>query len=197
MLDEQEIIGEVLSGDAEAFAALIRAHQARVRLVCLVFLGNKEDADDAAQDVFLKAFKGLEGFKAEASFQTWLLRIADNHCRDLLRARKRHYTFSLDDLLAEKGDAFEAFLARNGPSEQPAAYSSQDLELLGRLFSALPPEDREILAMREAEMLSYEDIAQKLQCTLDAVKGRLKRARAALVEKCRNFLDTADPRPRL
>ncbi len=197
MSSELDIIVAVQGGDAEAFAPLVRAHQARVRLVCLVFLGNKEEADDAAQDVFLKAFEGLQSFKADASFQTWLLRIADNYCRDLLRSRKRQPTQSLDALLTEKGEAAEAFLSRAGPSDEPPLYSSQDLELLGRFFSALPSEDREILAMREAEMLSYEDIAQKLHCSLDAVKGRLKRARASLIEKCRNILDTSTPQSRL
>ena len=197
MQGEQKIIEAVLSGDAEAYAPLVRAYQARVRLACLVYLGNKDEADDAAQDIFLKAFNGLEGFKAEASFQTWLLRIADNHCRDLIRSRKRQPTQSLDALLAENGEAVEALLSRTGPSHEPPPFSSQDLELLGQLFSALPSEDREILAMREAEMLSYEDIARKLHTSLDAVKGRLKRARASLIEKCQNILDTSAPHPRL
>ena len=197
MHNDKEIIEAVVAGDAEAFATLVRAHQARVRLACLVFLGNKEEADDAAQDIFIKAYKGLAGFKGEASFETWLMRIADNHCRDLLRTRKAHRTESLDALLAEKGDALEGLLSRSSGAGDTPAYSSQDLELLGRLFSALPPEDREVLALREVEMFSYEEIAQKLGLSLDAVKGRLKRARAALSDKCRPFLDTLAPQPRL
>src|SRR6266700_3653350 len=100
MQSEKEIIEAVVAGDAEAFAGLVRAHQVRIRLSCLVFLANKEEADDAAQDIFIKAFKNLAGFKGEASFETWLLRIADNHCRDLLRTRKTRRTESLDPLLA-------------------------------------------------------------------------------------------------
>ena len=188
---ERDIITAVLQGDVEAFATLVRAHQARVRLACLAFLGNKEEADDAAQDIFVKAFKGLAGFKGEASFETWLLRIADNHCRDLLRSRKTHRTESLDALLAEKRDAFEALITRASGTAETPSYTPQDLELLGRLFAALPQEEREVLVYREVEHLSYEEIAQKLSCTLDAVKGRLKRARAALADKCRPFLDTS------
>jgi len=184
---ENEIIEAVLGGDAEAFAALVRAHQVRVRLVCLVFLGNKDEADDAAQEIFVKAFKSLSGFECEASFETWILRIADNHCRDLLRSRKSRHTESLDALLAEKGDAFEALVSRSTTKEEPSAYSPQDFELLGRLFSALSQEDREILALREVEMLSYEEIGQKLNCSQDAVKGRLKRARQNLIDKCQKF----------
>jgi RNA polymerase sigma-70 factor (ECF subfamily) len=197
MPDENKVIQAVLEGDVEPFAILVRAHQARLRLSCLVFLGSKEEADDAAQDVFVKAFKSLAGFKGEASFETWLLRIADNHCRDLLRARKTRRTESLDALLAEKGDAFEGLLSRSSTAGEAQALSTQDLELLGRLFSALPQEDREVLALREVGRLSYEEIAQKLSCSLDAVKGRLKRARAALSDKCRPFLDTSAAPPRL
>jgi RNA polymerase sigma-70 factor (ECF subfamily) len=196
-VNEKEIIDAVLGGNAEAFAELVRAHQARVRLTCLVFLGNKDEADDAAQDVFIKAFKGLDRFEGEATFETWVLRIADNHCRDLLRSRKTRRTESIDALLAEKGETFEALLTRSATTGDTPAWSTQDLELLGRLFSALPQEDREILALREVEMLSYEEIALKLHCSLDAVKGRLKRARQTLTEKCRHFLDTSEAHTRL
>jgi len=192
---DKEIIAAIQNGDVEAFAKLVRAHQARVRLSCLVFLGNKDEADDAAQDVFIKAFKALGTFKGEASFETWLLRISGNHCRDLLRFRKTRPTQSLDALLAEKGDALESLFQR--PSSESPSLSPQDLDLLGRLFAALPAEDREILAMREVEQLSYEEIAHALRCSLDAVKGRLKRARATLSDKCQHFLDTSTPQPRL
>ena len=184
-------------GETEAFAELVRAYQARVRLACLVFLGNKEEADDAAQEVFVKSFKNLSGFKQESSFETWILRIADNHCRDLLRSRKVRRTESLDALFAAKGEAIEAFLSRTVGSENPPTFSSDDLELLGKLFLALPEDDREILALREVEMLSYEEIALKQNISLDAVKGRLKRARQGLIEKCRHFLDTSTPPARL
>jgi RNA polymerase sigma-70 factor (ECF subfamily) len=194
---DADIIDAVLSGDAEAFAGLVRAHQARVRLACLVFLGNKDEADDAAQDVFVKAFKSLNSFKGEASFETWVLHIAHNHCRDLLRSRKARRTESLDALLSEKGEAFEGLLSRFASQGDSPPLSTQDMTLLGRLFSALPPEDREILVLREVEMLSYQEIALKLHITLDATKGRLKRARQALLDKCRHFLDTSQPQIRL
>lgn len=191
MRDEKEIIQAVVHGDAEAFADLVRAHQARVRLACLVWLGNAEEANDSAQDVFIKAFKSLDGFKGEASFLTWILRIADNHCRDVLRTRTTRRAESLDALLAEKGEAFEGLLARSAGAADSPLYTPADLELLGRFFAALPQDDREILALREVEELPYEVIAEKLFCSLDAVKGRLKRARQNLIEKCEKFLVSA------
>jgi len=199
MIDEMEnekaVIEAVLSGDAEAFGDLVRRHQTRIRLVCISFLSNKEEAEDAAQTVFIKAFEALPKFKFDSAFETWIIRIADNHCLDLLRARARRRTESLDALLDEKGDAFDGFLSRFNTADTPPPYTPNELDLVARLFAALPEDDRDILALREMEQLSYEAIAERLHCTLDAVKGRLKRARQNLVEKCRKFFVTLPESP--
>jgi RNA polymerase sigma-70 factor (ECF subfamily) len=184
---ESAIIAAVRSGDIEAFGSLVRTHQARVRLACLVLLGNAHEADDAAQDVFLKAFKGLQTYRGDSSFETWILKIADHHCLDLLRTRTRRGIESLEALLEERGDAFESFLARSQTSNDVPPYTPEDRHLLGRLFAALPEDDRQVLALREIENLPYEEIAERLSCSLDAVKGRLKRARQTLIDKCRKF----------
>ena len=154
MENEKTLIEAVQSGDVESFGPLVRAHQARVRLVCLAYLGNVTEADDAAQDVFVKAFQGLENFKGDASFETWIIRIADNHCLDLLRTRKRRRTDSLDALLEENGNVLESFFSRLDAVHESSPYTPHDMELLGRLFAALPDEDREILALSEVEGLS-------------------------------------------
>jgi len=184
-MDERALIQDILTGNTEAFADLIRPHQRRVRLACLVWLGQSEEADDAAQDVFLKAFQSLSRFKQESSFLTWILRIADNHCRDLLRARGRRRTESLDALFAEQGDAMEHLINRRLKVSDPIPYDKKEWELLGRLFTALSEDEREIILLSEVEELSYPAMADRLHCTLDAVKGRLKRARQNLLEKCR------------
>ena len=189
MHNEKDIIAAVRSGDIEAFGTLVRSHQARVRLVCMAFLGNATEADDAAQDVFIKAYKGLENFKGDSSFETWIVRIADNCCRDILRTRKRHRTESLEALLEHQGEIFEGFLSRFNAAQESYAYTPQDLEFLGRLFAALPEDDREILILREVEQLPYETLADRLNCSLDAVKGRLKRSRQNLITKYRPFIE--------
>lgn len=189
--DAAAIIQVVLGGNSEAFAELIRRYQARLRLACSIRLGNSSEGDDAAQAVFVKAFQNLKHFKGESSFETWLHRIAENHCLDLLRSRQRHKTESLDALLDEKHDALEAFLTRSELSPK-TSYSPDELALLSHLLGALPKEARDILLLREVEELSYDEIALRLNCSLDAVKGRLKRARQALVEKSDVFF-VAEP----
>ncbi len=185
-INEKEVTLAVKKGDTEAFAALVLAHQARVRFLCLGFLRNREEADDAAQDIFIKAFQALGQFKEEASFGTWVGRIAANHCRDLWRQKARQPTESLDTLIENEGEAFQQ-LFDPSRSASPPTNTPEELELLGRLLASLPEEEREILTLSEVEQLSYAAMAARLQCSLDAVKGRLKRARQHVQEKCRTF----------
>ncbi len=182
--EDRNVVERVRAGDKEAYALLVRNHQARIRSFCLWTLGNAAEADDAAQEIFIKAYRGLAGFRGAAGFSTWLHRIAVNHCRDLLRKRGRERTESWDALREEKGEAAEALAAR----EEPAAQRRQLQEAL----DLLPEQYRTILILREAEGLSYDELAEFLGCSLDAVKARLRRARAELVEKARHFLDLAD-----
>lgn len=193
-INEKEAISAVLNGEAEAFTLLVQTHQARVRLVCLGFLLNVSEAEDAAQDAFIKAYESLGTFKGDSSFSTWISRIASNHCLDILRARKRHQTDSLDALQDAQGDAFEKFLKK---IDQTEVYDREHLELLTQILAALPEEERQILLLREVEEMSYEHIALNLQCSLDAVKGRLKRARARLTEIGRKWFDTSGQPSRL
>ena len=114
--EELDVIERVRAGDKEAYALLVRKHQARIRSYCLWTLGNAAEADDAAQEVFIKAYRGLGGFRGRAGFSTWLHRIAVNHCRDLLRKRVRERTESWDALREEKGEAAEALVVREDPA---------------------------------------------------------------------------------
>ena len=182
--EDRSIIDRIRAGDTETYALLVRKHQARIRGFCLWTLGNAAEADDAAQEVFIKAYRGLGSFRAAAGFSTWLHRIAVNHCRDLLRKRVRERTESWDALREEKGEAAEALAAR----EDPAALRRRLQEALDRL----PEQYRAILILREVEGMSYEELAGFLGCSLDSVKARLRRARADLMEKARHFLSMAD-----
>src|SRR5690349_18456091 len=88
-------------------------------MACLVRLASAAEADDAAQDVFVKAFQSLAHFRSESSFETWILRIADNHCLDLLKARTRRRAESLEQLLEQDGPALEALMVRAESEEDP------------------------------------------------------------------------------
>lgn len=174
--EDSDVVERIRSGETDAYAVLVRKYQGRIRGYCLWTLRNAAEADDAAQEVFIKAYRGLGGFRGKAGFSTWLYRIAVNHCRDLLRKMARERMESWDALREEQGEAAEPLAAQADPSRD---LRRQLQEALDRL----PEGDRQLLVLRELQGLSYRDLAEELGCSLDAVKARLKRARLALDER--------------
>ena len=173
----------MLAGDRDRYAELVRKYEVRVRAHCFLMLSNAAEAEDAAQEVFIKAYQSLTSFHAKAAFSTWVYRITANHCLDVLRKRQRRKTESWDALREKDGEKAEALLASDPDPEFP----NETAEILARLLSGLPEKSREILVLRELQSLTYEEIAKVLNCTLDAVKSRLKRARQELELKFRHF----------
>ncbi len=172
-------------GDDGAFAELVRRHAPRVRALCAATLRNADEAEDAAQEAFLKAHRALGRFSGEASFGTWLHRIAVNHCLDLLRAAGRRRSESLDALL----DADSSVLARALTEPSPAT-TLEDRDAVARMLNRLIPDQRLALTLCEVEGLTYEEIARAMSCSLDSVKARIRRARAELLEMARHFSDS-------
>ncbi len=146
-------------------------------------LGNRTAADDAAQEAFLKAYKSLNTFQEASSFSTWLHRIASNCCLDLLRRRTREKTDSLEALVASQGDGIHS-LVRSLENEES---SWESADLIQRVLGQLPDDYRLILTLRETQGLSYQEIAETLDCSLDAVKSRLRRARSECEEILRHL----------
>ena len=174
--EDQETIHRIRAGETEAYADLVRRYQVRIRSYCLWVLRNATEAEDAAQEVFIKAYRSLGGFRGEASFSTWLHRIAVNHCRDLIRRAARERTESWDALREREGEAAEGRVR----SVEPAAMRRDQLR---QALAQLPEQSREILILREVQGLSYQELAEFLRCSPDAVKARLRRARSQLEEK--------------
>ena len=183
MDEDLNAIEQVRAGKIQAYALLVRKYQGRIRGYCLGTLGNAAEADDAAQEVFIKAYRGLGGFRGRSSFSTWLYRITVNHCRDLLKSAGRGKTESLDALRDEEGEPFEARLAV-APAAQLGEREGQVREALARL----PETSREVLVLRAVQGLSYAEMMESLGCSLDAVKGRLRRAREELETKLREVM---------
>ena len=165
----------------------MREHHPRIIRLCASMLGNWADGEDAAQEVFLKAHRALPRFSGGSSVATWLYRIASNHCLDVLRAGARRPTWSWEALREAHGEAIERLAAEPDPSR---ALEDRDLAL--KALSALPPDYRLVLALRELEGLSYEEIAEASGSSLDSVKARLRRARVELEDRLRHFLRPRD-----
>jgi RNA polymerase sigma-70 factor, ECF subfamily len=183
-INDQELIQSILSGQKELYGELIRQYHKKVMGYCLSMLSNHTEAEEAAQDIFVKAYHALEKFKGNSSFSTWLYRITTNHCLDLLRKRNRRRTISWDGLVEQEGEQIHRLFstAHTGESQ------TENLELIDKILSTLPKDYRMILTLREADGLEYQEIAEVLGCSLDAVKGRLARARKQLQANLRHFL---------
>lgn len=166
--------------DAE-FESLVRTHAPRVRALCVSVLKDAAEADDAAQDAFLKAHRSLPGFTGASTFATWVHRIAVNVCLDRLRAASRRRADSLEALTERDAAALRGLI------EPSAAGALEDRDLAERLLSRLTPEGRLAFTLCERDGLSYAEIAQAMSCSVDSVKSRIKRARADLAEAARHF----------
>jgi RNA polymerase sigma-70 factor, ECF subfamily len=183
-LDEPALISRICAGEKDLFHELIRPHEKRVYLSVFAMLGNEAEAEDAAQEAILKAFRGLASFRGESKFSTWLLSIAMNEARSRLRRSKRALTESLDEQLdLGGGDFTPAMLTdwREIPSE-----SLERAELRATLQSAveeLPPIYREVFTLRDLEELNVEDTANVLGVSANVVKVRLHRARILLQKR--------------
>jgi RNA polymerase sigma-70 factor (ECF subfamily) len=132
----------------------------------------------------VKAYESLSRFRGQSSFATWLYRIAHNHCMDMLRQKTRRKTDSWDALLENHPEGSPALPS----TSEKNPVSEEDRELVSNVLSSLRREHREILMLREVGGFTYDEIASSLECSLDAVKARLRRARLEMMEKARHFL---------
>jgi RNA polymerase sigma-70 factor (ECF subfamily) len=184
---DRELVERATRGDREAFGALVRRHQDRVFHLAYQIVRNREDALDVAQEAFVKAFASLSSFKGEASFTTWMHRIAVNLAIDCLRRRRRGDASVYDDRLAVPEDGESGVAAPDNP--EATLESQQVRRLLARGIRALPPAHRAVLILREVEGFSYDDIARAVGCSLGTVMSRLFYARRKLQKILRPHLD--------
>lgn len=183
-IEDFEIILDILAGDRDAYKEIVQKYEVRVRSYCLNVLQNSAQADDAAQEIFIKAYQALGQFRGAASFSTWLYRIAANHCTDVIRKIARWKTESWEALLEKEGEQLESLF-----SVAPKIERSEQSQLIAKLLSVLPEKYRTILVLREIHGLSYQELSETLECSVDAVKARLKRARQEIEIKSRHLLE--------
>jgi RNA polymerase sigma-70 factor (ECF subfamily) len=174
---EQTWIAQAQSGDDQAFANLVEAYQKQVFSVCYRMLGNANDAEDAAQESFLRAYTNLKSFDTNRSFATWLLSIASHHCIDRLR-KKRLPTFSMDD---ENHDWWKP--PDPGPDPEATLVAQQKQARVEAMLNVLKPKDRAAVVLNYWKGYSYQEIAETLSLSVSAVKSRLYRARRTLAEE--------------
>ncbi len=169
-----EIVARCRDGDREAFADLVRRYQSKVLTLAARILNSRVEAEDIAQDIFVKVFQSLRDFRGASQFSTWLYRITVNDCLNHIRRRARQQQTLSAREANDRGGASPA------SNPQRALEQKERRALVQAKLQALSPEHRSILLLRDIEGLSYEEIGDVLQLESGTVKSRLHRARTEL-----------------
>jgi RNA polymerase sigma-70 factor (ECF subfamily) len=178
------LIEQCLSGDQAAWEAVVRQHWRKVFNVAYKFVGKHDEAEDLAQDIFLKIFKALDTFDRRANFQTWIISIARNLCIDHYRSvRKERET------IAREVDAGELTPASGDISPEGELEQSDLRALLQRALEKLPVSLRTAVVLRDLQELSYQEIADRLRLPEGTVKSRINRGRLELARQVRRLQD--------
>lgn len=172
--DEADLIRSAQAGDAKAFAEIVGRYQRAVYRVAYGLTRNPSDADDLAQETFLRAYRALGRFRTAEPLYPWLARIATNLAYSLHRARRRRPETALEPLV----EAGQQWGVEVDPGEEVADRERRDQ--LDRAFAELKPEHQAVLVLRAVQELSYEEIAKALGVPVGTVMSRLSRARADL-----------------
>ncbi|NLG87488.1 MAG: sigma-70 family RNA polymerase sigma factor [Firmicutes bacterium] len=180
MVTDEALVQQCRNGNKEAFAILVERYQDKIYNLTYRLVSNREDAADLTQEVFYRALLKLSSFRGEASFATWLYRIATNVCYDQIRGQKNRHLVSLNSAWP---DELSPELPDQGAGPAEVCLKRVVFQRLQEAIAALPLEQRTVIVLREIQGLSYEEIAQVLQCSLGTVKSRLSRARQALRDK--------------
>ena len=174
-----ELVGRVQNGDKQAFGLLVERYQSRILHVLTPFLKNRADAEDVAQDTFIRAYRALANFKGDSAFYTWLYRIAINTAKNYLAAKKVRPPGSDVDMADVGESAFDIKL-RDEDSPDQLLHRDEVESAVYKAMAELPDEQRTALMLREIDGMSYEDIAITTDCPIGTVRSRIFRARDAL-----------------
>ncbi len=189
------LVRRVQAGNTEAFEELVRRYERKVYNITYRLMGNEQDASEALQDAFLRAYRFIGKFQFKSSFFTWLYRIATNVSLSKLRKRGKLHTVSLDQPVNEAGDLpFEIPDVKYGPEK---LMKQRELRAaIQKAVEELPKDYREVVVLRDLDGLSNEEVSKNLKLSVAAVKSRLHRGRLVLREKLVSYLEVAPaPRP--
>jgi RNA polymerase sigma-70 factor (ECF subfamily) len=185
---DQQLVERVQAGDKAAFDLLVRKYQHRVLKLVSRFVPDAAEAEDVAQEAFLKAYRALASFRGDSAFYTWLYRIAINTAKNaLVSNRRRPVDFDLDLQDPEQYDRHARL--KDGDTPEGVLLTEEIRNVVERALEQLPEDLRTAIVLRELEGLSYEEIAEAMDCPVGTVRSRIFRAREAIDKKLKPLLD--------
>jgi RNA polymerase sigma factor (sigma-70 family) len=176
--DDRPLVARAKKGDLDAYDELIRRHQQRIYGLCYHLTSNHEDANDLAQDAFLKAWKALNSFKGDSSFYTWIYRVAYNTCLNHLKTRRNrtpHLSLNDLDFNAEHDPEMVALVSHNTPRRDASLAELQ--KHLNAALLKLSEEHRTVVVLHDVQGLGHDEIAKIIGCNPGTVRSRLFYAR--------------------
>lgn len=186
--NDQQLVERVQRGDKRAFDLLVRKYQHRVLKLVSRFVRDAAEAEDIAQEAFLKAYRALPAFRGDSAFYTWLYRIAINTAKNsLVSSRRRPVDFDLDLQDPEQHDR-QARL-KDVDTPEGVMLTEEIRGVVEHALADLPEDLRTAIVLRELEGLSYEEIAEAMDCPVGTVRSRIFRAREAIDKKLKPLLD--------
>ena len=191
---DQQLVERAQRGDKHAFELLVSKYQRKLARLLSRFIRDATEVEDVTQEAFIKAYRALPTFRGDSAFYTWLYRIGINTAKNYLAAmgRRAPTTTEIDSEEAEGYEDGEQLRDLNTPENQ--MMSRQVAETVNQTLESLPEELRSAITLREIEGLSYDDIADIMNCPIGTVRSRIFRAREAIAAKLRPLLDTPKDR---
>jgi RNA polymerase sigma-70 factor (ECF subfamily) len=188
------LVERVQAGDQQAFGLLVTKYQRKLLRLVMRLVRDPAEAEDVTQEAFIKAYRALPGFRGESAFYTWLYRIGVNTAKNWLVANGRRMP-TVTDIAGDDSDGIDdGGLLRDDETPDRVMMSKQIAATVNAAMAALPEDLRTAIALREIDGLSYEEIAQVMDCPIGTVRSRIFRARDAIAAKLRPLLDTSPDR---
>jgi RNA polymerase sigma-70 factor, ECF subfamily len=185
---DQQLVERVQAGEKAAFDLLVRKYQHRVLKLVSRFVSDAAEAEDVSQEAFLKAYRALASFRGDSAFYTWLYRIAINTAKNaLVSNRRRPVDFDLDLQDPEQYDRHARL--KEGDTPEGVLLTEEIRSVVEKAMEQLPEDLRTAIVLRELEGLSYEEIAEAMDCPVGTVRSRIFRAREAIDKKLKPLLD--------
>ena len=193
---DEALVERVKRGDQRAFELLVVKYQRRITRLISRMVRDADLVDDIAQETFIRAYRALPNFRGESAFYTWLYRIAVNTAKKSLMDLKRNPLVTESALASRDDDGDETSRVENelsdGETPEALLASKEIAQAVNAAVEALSNELRQAITLREIEGLSYEEIADAMNCPIGTVRSRIFRAREAIAQRLRPLLDTRD-----
>jgi RNA polymerase sigma-70 factor, ECF subfamily len=187
---DRQLVERAQRGDKRAFELLVEKYQRKLARLLSRFIRDPAEVEDVTQEAFIKAYRALPAFRGDSAFYTWLYRIGINTAKNYLMAMGRRAPTSTE-VEAEEAEGFEeGEQLRDINTPESLLLSNEIAETVNSTIERLPEELRTAIQLREIEGMSYEDIAQVMNCPIGTVRSRIFRAREAIAEQLRPLLGT-------